>query len=65
MLYGRPRKPFDRGNALAIVAYEDGSTAYLLMPKDASPGLDLVVAQERQARGEIPEGAIVSVRRAK
>ena len=62
-LRGSGRVP-DKSTFVAVVTYEDGTTAYLWPPKTDDRDL-LVIARERQASGEIPLGKIVSVRRAR
>ncbi len=65
MLLGYPSKPSDRHNVLSVVNYDDGHREFVLIPKYAFPGRDLEEARKRQARGELPDGAIVSVTRAR
>jgi uncharacterized membrane protein len=53
-------------NVMFAVNFEDGRTAYItISPKALGPGdhVARTVARERQARGEIPEGEIASVKR--
>ncbi len=56
----------DMNNVMFAVNYEDGRTAYILVPrKDVQSGDHLVtsIARERQEQGEIPEGSIRGVKR--
>ena len=53
-------------NIMFAVNYEDGRTAYITIKPKALESGDHVsrsVARERQAKGEIPEGEIASVKR--
>ena len=53
-------------NVMFAVNFEDGRTAYItISPKLLGPGdhVARAVARERQDKGEIPEGEIVSVKR--
>ena len=49
-----------------VTGYEDGRTAYLSLTGPGAPSEDdkvLAIARERQAKGELPEGTIVSTKR--
>ena len=53
-------------NIMFAVNYEDGRTAYItIKPQALEPGdhLARTIARERQAKGEIPDGEIASVKR--
>jgi uncharacterized membrane protein len=53
-------------NIMFAVHYEDGRTAYItISPKVLGAGDHVArsVARERQAKGEIPEGKVTSVKR--
>ena len=53
-------------NIMFAVNYEDGRTAYITIKPKALESGDHVsrsVARERQAKGEIPQGEIASVKR--
>ena len=53
-------------NIMFAVNYDDGRTAYITIdPKvlDGGDHMARTVARERQEKGEIPEGAIASVKR--
>ena len=53
-------------NIMFAVNYEDGRTAYItISPKKLEPGDQAArgIAQERQQKGEIPDGAIATVKR--
>ena len=65
MVHRTPLKWRDPHNTLAIVTFADGRSAYLRLSKAASPALDKLIAGERQAAGELPEGEIASVVRAR
>ena len=50
---------------MVVVTYSDGRTAYIRVdPETARHGSKVVmdIARERQEAGEIPDGAIVSVK---
>ena len=58
----RPRDP----NIMFAINYEDGRTAYITVkPREVEKGDGVVmaIARERQAKGEVPEGGIVSIKR--
>ncbi len=54
-----------RVEALAIVDYANGTRAYFFVPEHASPHLDIQLAHERQACGDIPAGWIRGIARAR
>jgi hypothetical protein len=54
------------GAVMFSAAYDDGREAYFVVERHGSPERDflaLPAAQERQRRGELPEGVIVRVKR--
>jgi hypothetical protein len=66
------RKPFSAGGNLYIVRYEDGRTAYCVIPAHSldtwragrSPSSAYTFAVEGQSWGLIPKGKIVALTRA-
>ncbi|HYF56202.1 MAG TPA: hypothetical protein VEA41_18250 [Salinarimonas sp.] len=59
------RRPARSRQTIAVVAYDDGRTAYLWLDGDGrTDGLHLMaLARDGQALGTLPDGVIQSVRR--
>jgi hypothetical protein len=60
------RKSSFSRSVMFAVGFDDGRTAYLVIDNHGSADQDYrvaAVARERQARGELPDGTITTVKR--
>ncbi|WP_112663737.1 hypothetical protein [Microvirga flavescens] len=60
------RKATPAKSVMFAVSFDDGRTAYFVVPNHGGPSEDylvLAIAKEQQEAGQLPEGHITSVRR--